>query len=327
MFGWFGRLFGRKDSLEDLRQVIKIAKFVLRKLETGDRTYLKHVLQRMLALDLQEKAKIREEIKSEFILEEVQRVQNMIEQAIFELEQENIEAVRTVLIEIINLEETIQVDLAIEQRKNKEIRTQRFLIPTAYIYLPNDDLAKRLLQRGYKIRYNKTKYWGLIEITSAYLFLENEETRRLLEEAKQATKAMNKALQKELNKRGIKVWVLFRGRPKTKKDCTRMDFMIRPMYFSSKDTKDEDKMDWIKNRPQFIFHFDQENQIQRIRFHSKTEEINEFQKDFLLQVNRYYLGLEECYGNWEDFVKIIATTLEEISQQDNFQKDPQQKTA
>jgi len=148
----------------------------------------------------------------------------------------------------------------------------------------------------------------------------NSEYLELLAQLKADTRAMEKVLQEELQKRQLKIWVKGGKINGCRQDYRRMAFLIRPPFLSSKMEKtQENRMQANDNSDNFIIHFDTTSQLQTIRMWRPLErmtpegrKIFDFRVRLVVLLNLQYRYLQENYGNWRLFSTKIADIIENV---------------
>lgn len=161
----------------------------------------------------------------------------------------------------------------------------------------------------------------------AFLFdSENPEYLQFLQKCKEDTKQLSKALETELKRRNTPVWI-GRGRvPKYKSHFRQMGFLIRPPFFYSSEEKGpENRMQKDNDRDNFILHFDQDHNLQLIRFwvvkgKGDIRELrfrNMFRHYFEAKVSEQGDYLKAHYGDWQMMASKIADVIEESLQDES----------
>lgn len=152
---------------------------------------------------------------------------------------------------------------------------------------------------------------------------ENAEYLQLLAELKAHTRALEKILQEELNRRQLKIWAKGGKINGCKQDYRRMAFLIRPPFLTSKVEKTQNnRMQANDHGDNFIMHFDSGRQLQTVRMWKPQErkgtiearKIYDFRVRMVVSMNLEHQFLQDNYGNWELVAAKIADNIEMVKE-------------
>lgn len=140
-----------------------------------------------------------------------------------------------------------------------------------------------------------------------------------LAKCKEDTKELAKALQQELDGRGIAVWARGDHASGSRRKNPKMNFFIRPPFLKSfvsdwekahKRMKKDDRCD------NFVLHLDPQHRLQMVRHmgaeidSSRMMEINNRRTQLGGTLEIYLQDMESMYGQWERIAQKMADAIE-----------------
>ncbi len=191
-------------------------------------------------------------------------------------------------------------------------------LPAGFIKIPDHFTRKEVrdyvAENGFDRRI--VKHFAT-KVESVVLFdPESADYQDLLKDYKEDDRALGKAIQKIIDEAGLPIWTRKTRQPSSRKKHQRVRFMLKPVFTaSSRKNKSENTLNWGYRRDLFTLHFDDEHNLQLIRFwdskkmpphiSDRRNKVN----DQLLQESE---ALKENYGNWDAMAKIIFPIIKEV---------------
>lgn len=145
---------------------------------------------------------------------------------------------------------------------------------------------------------------------------ENENFLALLERYKANDRCLGDAIQKIIDEEQLPIWTRKNSQPNSKKQHQRVRFMLRPVFTaSSRPEKAQNTPDWGYRRDLFILHFDDELNLQMVRFwdHKRMPSLISKRRtqvhEELLQTKEL---LKEKYGDWKSMAEILFRIIQNV---------------
>ncbi len=184
------------------------------------------------------------------------------------------------------------------------------------IWIPPGYRAITLPQAQARLRKKRAVRWSL-KMDHPYAFDRRDKDYQLyLQQCKEDSRALREALREVFKARNLP----FFNRDKKVKNKRRLEFLIRPPFFSGHESErnENSRFQFCAEGDEFILHFDQIRTLQTVRYFHHTSALRALiRAGISVTIKQNEQFLSDYYGDWEQFALRLAFVAEKIMEQSN----------